>query len=56
MFRREPNLPEQLEIGKEVATVYARKVKQKAKGHVQHQLKQLWDSEDNQCTNNTQKE
>lgn len=56
MFRREPNLPEKLEIGKEVATVYARKVNQKAKGHVQHQLKQLWDSEDNQCTNNTQKE
>ena len=32
MFRRELNPPETLEIGKEVATVYARKVNQKAKG------------------------
>jgi len=31
MFRREPNLPETLEIGKEVATVYARKVNQNGK-------------------------
>ena len=51
MFRRELNLPETLEIGKEVATVYARQVNQKAKGHAQDQLKQLWDSEDNQRTN-----
>lgn len=55
MFRRELNLPETLESGKEASTVYARKVNQKAKGHAQHQLKQLWDSEDNKRTN-TQKE
>ena len=42
MFRRELNLPEALEPEKEVPTVYARNVKQKAKHRAQVQLKQKW--------------
>ena len=40
MLRRELSLSETLEPEKEAPTVYPRKVKQKAKLHVQDQLKQ----------------
>ena len=43
LFRRELNLSEALEPEKEVPTVYARNVKQKAKHQARGQLKQKWE-------------
>ena len=54
MLKRELNFPETLEPENKAPTVYARKVKQKAKLHAQDQLKQK-NGKINQCMGNTQK-
>ena len=51
MLRRELSLSETLEPENEAPTVYARKVKQKAKLHAQDQLKQK-NGKINQCMGN----